>query len=177
MNFISWFIFLFQLSIVFAAVFCIIVLRIVLIQVMHDTTNAVENIDFFAKYAKLIGVGLAASVNAFVIEIMGYIFQITARKLTDFEHHRTQTDYENSYTFKMFLFQFMNYYLSLLYTAFFKGRFFSYPGDKASRKGFQTRLKGDQCDPSGCLLDLCLMMAIYMVFRQVASNFVEFFLP
>ena len=30
---------------------------------MHDTTNAAENIDFFAKYAKLIGVGLAASVN------------------------------------------------------------------------------------------------------------------
>ena len=56
----NYFIFLFQLSIVFAAVFCIIVLRIVLIQVMHDTTNAAENIDFFAKYAKLIGVGLAA---------------------------------------------------------------------------------------------------------------------
>ena len=83
------FIFLFQLSIVFAAVFCIIVLRIVLIQVMHDTTNAAENIDFFAKYAKLIGVGLAASVNAFVIEVMSYGFQATARKLTDFAFNNT----------------------------------------------------------------------------------------
>jgi len=108
---------------------------------------------------------------------MSYGFQMTARKLTDFEHHRTQTDYENSYTFKMFLFQFMNYYLSLLYTAFFKGRFYTYPGDKETRQGFVERLQGDQCDPSGCLTDLCLMMAIYMVFRQVASNFVEFFLP
>ncbi len=33
---------------------------------------------------------------------------------------RTQADYENSYTFKMFLFQFINYYSSLIYTAFFK---------------------------------------------------------
>ena len=144
---------------------------------MHVTTNEALKSEFFAKYAKLIGVGLAASVNALVIEVMGYFFQITARKLTDVEHHRTQTDYENSYTFKMFLFQFMNYYLSLMYTAFFKGRFYTYPGDEKSRIGFFTRLRADQCDPSGCLTDLCLMMAIYMVFRQVASNFVEFFLP
>ena len=46
--------------------------------------------------------------------------------------------------------------------------------DRTLRKGFFTRLPSDQCDPSGCLTDLCLMMAIYMVFRQVASNFVEF---
>ena len=163
--------------IVFAAVFCIIVLRIVLIQTMHVTTNNVAKGGFFAKYAKLLGVGLAASVNALVIEIMGYFFQVTARKLTDFEHHRTQTDYENSYTFKMFLFQFMNYYLSLIYTAFFKGQLYSYPGSPESKEGFFSRLRADQCDPSGCLTDLCFMLAIYMVFRQIASNFVEFFLP
>ena len=88
---------------------------------------------FFAKYAKLIGVGIAASLNALVIEIMGYFFQIISRKLTNFEHHRTQTDYENSYTFKMFLFQFMNYYSSLMYTAFFKGRFCG----ESNRKRFE----------------------------------------
>ena len=45
-----------------------------------------------------------------------------ARAITNWEHPRTQADYENSYTFKMFLFQFINYYCSLIYTAFFKVR-------------------------------------------------------
>ena len=112
-----------------------------------------------------------------VIEISGYIFQIMSRKLTDMEHPRTQNDYENSYTFKMFLFQFMNYYSSLIYTAFFKGRFYTYPGDRKSRIGFITRLRADQCDPSGCLYDLCLMLSIYMIIRQIWSNFFELFFP
>ena len=159
------------------AVFSVIVFRMVLIRFMHQTTNEQIKVAFFAKYAKLIGVGLAASLNALVIEIMGYFFQIISRKLTNFEHHRTQTDYENSYTFKMFLFQFMNYYSSLMYTAFFKGRFYTYPGDRESREGFASRLKGDQCDPAGCLADLCLMLAVYMIFRQIASNFVELLYP
>ena len=36
--------------------------------------------------------------------------------------HRTQTDYENSFTFKVFIFQFVNYYSSIFYIAFFKGK-------------------------------------------------------
>lgn len=53
---------------------------------------------------------------------MGYDFflQVIAKKITSMEYPRTQTEYENSYTFKMFLFQFINYYSSLIYTAFFK---------------------------------------------------------
>lgn len=41
---------------------------------------------------------------------------------------RTQTDYENSLTTKMFLFQFVNYYSSCFYIAFFKGKFVGHPG-------------------------------------------------
>lgn len=33
---------------------------------------------------------------------------------------RTQTEYEDSFTLKMFLFQFINFYSSLIYIAFFK---------------------------------------------------------
>lgn len=42
---------------------------------------------------------------------------------------RTQTDYENSLTLKMFLFQFVNYYSSCFYIAFFKGKIVGYPGE------------------------------------------------
>lgn len=37
-------------------------------------------------------------------------------------------EYENRLTMKMFLFQFVNYYSSCFYVAFFKGKFVGYPG-------------------------------------------------
>lgn len=41
---------------------------------------------------------------------------------------RTHMEYENRLTMKMFLFQFVNYYSSCFYVAFFKGKFVGYPG-------------------------------------------------
>ena len=40
---------------------------------------------------------------------------------------RTKTEYENSLTLKMFLFQFVNYYSSCFYIAFAKGKVVGYP--------------------------------------------------
>lgn len=51
------------------------------------------------------------------------IFQIYAKVavfLTNIENPRTQTEYEDSYTFKIFFFEFINFYSSLIYIAFFK---------------------------------------------------------
>ena len=42
--------------------------------------------------------------------------------------HRTQSDYDDNLTFKVFLFQFINFYSSIIYIAFFKGKFVGYPG-------------------------------------------------
>lgn len=36
--------------------------------------------------------------------------------------HRTQTQYDNAFIFKVFIFQFVNFYSSPFYVAFFKGR-------------------------------------------------------
>ena len=44
----------------------------------------------------------------------GYLFSV--------EMPRTFTEYEDSFTFKMFLFQFVNFYGTIIYIAFFKGR-------------------------------------------------------
>lgn len=43
--------------------------------------------------------------------------------------HRTQSEYDDNYTFKVFVFQFVNFYSSIFYIAFFKGRFVGYPGN------------------------------------------------
>ncbi|XP_074041936.1 anoctamin-4 isoform X2 [Leptinotarsa decemlineata] len=97
--------------------------------------------------------------------------------LTNLESPRTQTEYEDSYTFKIFLFEFMNFYSSLIYIAFFKGRFFEYPGDTVSRRSEFFRVKGDICDPAGCLSELCIQLSIIMIGKQVFNNFVELFNP
>ena len=44
------------------------------------------------------------------------------------EMHRTQSEFDDNLTFKVFLFQFINFYASIFYIAFFKGRFVGYPG-------------------------------------------------
>jgi len=43
--------------------------------------------------------------------------------------HRTQSEYDDNYTFKVFVFQFVNFYSSIFYIAFFKGKFVGYPGN------------------------------------------------
>ena len=48
------------------------------------------------------------------------LYRKVAIWLTNLENPRTQTEYEDSFTFKMFSFQFVNYYSSLVYIAFFK---------------------------------------------------------
>jgi len=71
----------------------------------------------------------------------------------------------------------MNFYSSLIYIAFFKGRFFVHPGDETARSSEFLRLKGDVCDPAGCLSELCIQLAIIMVGKQFLNNILEVFYP
>jgi hypothetical protein len=48
------------------------------------------------------------------------IYEYIAMWLVELEMPRTQTEFEHSFTFKMFAFQFINFYASLIYIAFFK---------------------------------------------------------
>ncbi|GFV23492.1 anoctamin [Trichonephila clavipes] len=54
--------------------------------------------------------------------IIAVVYRELTAKLTNLEQPRTQREYEDSFTFKMFLFEFINMYSSLIYIAFFKGR-------------------------------------------------------
>jgi len=100
----------------------------------------------------------------------------------------------------MFLFQFINYYSYLIYIAFFKviqhsnsyarllvavayrmqslicqGRFFRHPGDD-SDNSFE-KIRGDMCDPAGCLSELFIQLSIIMVGKQFFNNFMELLAP
>ena len=102
------------------------------------------------------------------------IYERIALWLTNLEHPRTQTDFEDNYTFKIFFFQMINFYSSLVYIAFFKGKFFKDP--KESLEGID-QFKSDLCDPAGCLYELSFQLAIIMVGKQFFNNFVEILVP
>lgn len=57
---------------------------------------------------------------------------------------KTHLEYENKLTVKMFLFQFVNYYSSCFYVAFFKGKFVGYPRDYAYMFGKWSKLRNEE---------------------------------
>ena len=62
-----------------------------------------------------------------LIMVFNYIYELIAIFLTEKELHRTQTGYDDALTLKIYLFQFVNYYASIFYIAFFKGQFVGTP--------------------------------------------------
>ncbi|XP_050684598.1 anoctamin-5 isoform X4 [Leptidea sinapis] len=115
----------------------------------------------------------AACINLVFICIFNYIYQYLAEWLTEKELLRTQTEFDDSLTLKIYLLQFVNYYGSIFYIAFFKGKFVGRPGNYV--RFFGTRQ--EECSPGGCFLELSIQLAIIMVGKQFINTFVEMMLP
>lgn len=69
----------------------------------------------------------AAVINLFLITFLNYVYDKLAVYLTEMEYRRTQSEFDDSLTLKIYLFQFINYYSSIFYIAFLKGKFVGYP--------------------------------------------------
>ncbi|ESO89283.1 hypothetical protein LOTGIDRAFT_106472, partial [Lottia gigantea] len=160
---------IFMLLLVVAAAFGVILYRVTVAAIFYS----VKQEDISAR-ANLLTTVTAAIINLIIIVILSMVYLRIAEFLTNFEMHRTETEWEDSFTFKMFLFQFINHYSSLFYIAFFKGRFLGRPGK------YNRELNGkrqEECDPAGCLIELCIQLAIVMVGKQALNNFKEIILP
>ncbi|EDO37747.1 predicted protein, partial [Nematostella vectensis] len=105
-------------------------------------------------------------------------YEKVAFLFTNWEMPRTQTQYEDNFSFKMYLFQFVNYYSSLFYIAFGKlnpGR----PGryNRILAVGDGDGYRQEECNPAGCLFELLLQLFIIMVGKQVLNNAIEIVVP
>ncbi|XP_030296332.1 anoctamin-6 [Sparus aurata] len=116
----------------------------------------------------------ASLISFVVIMILNILYERVAIWITDFELPRTKTDYENSLTLKMFLFQFVNYYSSCFYIAFAKGKAVGYPGDPVYLLG---KYRNEECDPGGCLIELTTQLSIIMGGKAIWNNIQEVLLP
>ena len=101
--------------------------------------------------------------------------------------HRTQTEYDDNLTFKVFIFQFINFYSSIIYIAFFKGKFVGYPGHYKHIFGSLRNEEVDdlcciyisnlpiymhnllQCGNGGCLIELAQQLAVIMIGEDLSE--------
>nr|CAB3221926.1 anoctamin-7 [Phallusia mammillata] len=114
-----------------------------------------------------------AVINLILIMLMSNVYTAVAEWLTKWEMHRTQTGYENALTLKVFIFQFVNYYSSIFYIAFFKGKLVGYPGHYDTMFG----IRNETCGSGGCLIELAQQLFIIMVGKQAINNVQELVIP
>ncbi|KAL2093841.1 hypothetical protein ACEWY4_011153 [Coilia grayii] len=120
----------------------------------------------------------ASCINFVIIMILNFFYERVAIWITDLEIPKTHLEYENRLTVKMFLFQFVNYYSSCFYVAFFKGKFVGYPGDYAYMFNNKwSGLRNEECDPGGCLIELTTQLVIVMTGKQAWGNIQEALVP
>ncbi|XP_043307343.1 anoctamin-5 isoform X2 [Cervus elaphus] len=113
-------------------------------------------------------------LNFIVILILNFFYEKISAWITKMEIPRTHQEYESSLTLKMFLFQFVNYYSSCFYVAFFKGKFVGYPGKYTYLFGVW---RSEECDPAGCLVELTTQLTIIMTGKQIFGNVKEAIYP
>ena len=164
-----------MLMVVIVTVASIMLFKIVFTSTAFQITQDGSAFHFLNQQARLVATMLAATLNLIAIVILNKIYERIALWLTKIEYPRTQSDFEQSYTVKVFLFQTLNFYASLIYVAFIKGRAFRAPGYLTG--GNIEKFQADQCDPGGCLYELALQLAIIMIGKQFFNNFIEIAYP
>ncbi|CAF2376820.1 unnamed protein product [Rotaria sp. Silwood2] len=152
------------MAIICGTVFATVVYRVQIDYILKQTSAK--------QYSSIIVTVTSAIMNLICSVLLSQFYYWIARKLTDLELHKYQSKYDDSLTMKIYLFQFVNFYSSLFYIAFFKGRFDEYPSKygEPSSKDFT-----EQCDPAGCFVELSIQFLIIMTGKQIVGNTVEFF--
>ncbi|XP_073240805.1 anoctamin-5-like [Porites lutea] len=158
---------LFMLLLVLAAVFAVVVYRAAVYAVLAAQDN------YNMGLVSVATSGTAALLNLIIIMLLNKFYEKLAETLTRWEMPRTQTQMEDIFSFKMYLFQFVNYYSSLFYIAFFKLS----PGRPADYNRIFGRYRQEECNPAGCLFELLMQLSVIMVGKQIFNNTIEIILP
>lgn len=87
---------------------------------------------------------------------------------------KTHVEYENKLTVKMFLFQFVNYYSSCFYVAFFKGKFVGYPGNYTYMFG-SSKLRNEEVLDISTLYRIILVFELRPEFLSIVCSFPSLF--
>ena len=109
----------------------------------------------------------ASFIQLVVILILNKIYGIVAIVLVHMELPRTDTEFGDNITAKICVFQFVNFYAAMFYVAFVKSRRDAWPGSYATVAGNRV----DQCDPCGCLIELCIQVRAFSISESMQEHF------
>ncbi|EDV98603.1 anoctamin-1 isoform X2 [Drosophila grimshawi] len=152
----------------FVALVAVVVYRMSLVATLNNDRSGMTT-----SKAIVVATSAAAFVNLCLLYVLNYLYSHLAEYLTELEMWRTQTQFDDSLTLKIYLLQFVNYYASIFYIAFFKGKYIGHPGQYI--KVFQYRQ--EECSSGGCLTELCIQLAIIMIGKQAFNTILEVCLP
>ncbi|XP_020794308.1 anoctamin-7 isoform X2 [Boleophthalmus pectinirostris] len=164
----SFSILIIMIAVVLIFLTAIILYRSIITLLIYNSTTGFIS-DSATKIASLSG----SVLNLVVILILSRVYTMLAHILTRWEMHRTQSDYEDMFTLKVFIFQFVNFYSSPVYIAFFKGRFVGVPGKYNTLFG----VRNEDCGAGGCLIQLAQELLVIMVGKQIINNVQELLTP
>lgn len=96
-------------------------------------------------------------LNAVQIKIMNIVYTKVAQKLNEWENHETESQANDSYAVKLFMFRFINSYISLFYVGFLK-----------------NSVEG--CGDKGCMAELRVQLGTIFI-TNLCMNVVELGMP
>lgn len=148
---------------VVAGLVALIVVRIVLYGILKSFGGIWFQLQFdFAS--------LAIHVLTFIVVMtLGYIYEKSARRLTELECPRTENGYLTSYVWKVFIFELLNNFAPIFYASFIRGKTLTTPSG-------QSWLQ-EMCDPGGCLNEVVQACGILLLARLLISNAAELGVP
>ncbi|XP_037533840.1 anoctamin-7 [Nematolebias whitei] len=159
--------------VIMVAVVLMFLIAIILYRTILSIIISRSKYNFFIFSAGRIASLSGSVLNLLVILMLSRVYTMLAHILTRWEMHRTQTKYEDMFILKVFIFQFVNFYSSPVYIAFFKGRFVGFPGHYNTLFG----IRNEDCGAGGCLIELAQELLVIMVGKQLINNIQEFIQP
>ena len=151
----------------------------------RSATNIVWFFVYATSIASVIGAYLAlhSSGDTGILEslrlyLMYQWYLAVAKKLTEWENHRTKTGHERSLVLKVFSFAFLNSYISLLYVAFFNCSDPDATYDSTSGGMDIITLSANSTHISPCIRNLSEKTFSLLTFTNLVVNpFVEIGVP
>lgn len=114
--------------------------------------------------------------NSLQIMIMERIYFSVAKNLTDYENHRSETQYEDALTSKVFTFTFLNAYAALAYTAFVR-RVQANEPNAAGPPPANRYPRLFECENGNCMSDLRTQLSTIFLTRVLISNVQTVLIP
>jgi len=152
----------------------IVLMSVILYRVFVAMPMQKNHISVWMLTPTMFATSTGAILQIACIMLLGRFYQWIALILTKWEMHRTQSEFDDNLTFKVFLFQFINFNAAIFYVAFFKGKFEGRPGKYNT---FMFGVRNENCSSGGCQYDLMLQLMWIMVGKQVINNFQEILIP